>query len=120
MVRTMLVVVNTNCTGTFTGTGIRIDGDNVTKSMNVDADNQGGVGVSTNEGYVTCITICCDQANYLSNDNNNGYIRSTIQSSTIYWYCNKFYSGQDNVVVNVGRSTRPYDGQVILIRSTSL
>lgn len=125
-----------NCTSnTTTGTGLRIDGAQAEglKSMVCDSYtqyNQGGVGVAvTNEGFaqlVSVFTICCNEAITcykgsqvdLTNSNSSfgtyGLVAdgvSNLQYTGVV--TSSASSGQDNIVVAITTTTRPYDGQVV-------
>jgi len=125
-----------NCTSnTTTGTGLRIDGAQAEGLKSIVCDsytqyNQGGVGVAvTNEGFaqlVSIFTICCNEAITchkgsqvdLTNSNSSfgtlGLVAdgvSNLQYTGIV--TSSASSGQDNIVVAITTTTRPYDGQVV-------
>jgi hypothetical protein len=125
-----------NCTSnTTTGTGLRIDGaqSEGLKSMVCDSYtqyNQGGVGVAvTNEGFaqlVSVFTICCNEAITcykgsqvdLTNSNSSfgtyGLVAdgvSNLQYTGVV--TSSAANGQDNVVVAITTTSKPYDGQVV-------
>ena len=125
-----------NCTSnTTTGIGLRVDGDQAESLKSIVCDsytqyNQGGVGVAvTNEGFaqlVSIFTICCQDAISchkggqvdLTNSNasfgTNGLVAdgvSDLQFSGIV--TSSAAVSQDNVVVAITTTTRPYDGQLV-------
>lgn len=125
-----------NCTSnTTTGTGLRIDGAQAEGLKSIVCDsytqyNQGGVGVAiTNSGYaqlVSVFTICCN----VGVSCHKGAQCSLTNSNTSFGTYGLLSDGvgdlqftgivtsianvsQDNVVVAINTTTRPYDGQVV-------
>jgi len=125
-----------NCTSnTTTGTGLRVDGAQAEGLKSIVCDsytqyNQGGVGVAiTNQGFaqlVSVFTICCNEAISchkggqadLTNSNSSfgtfGLVSdgvSDLQFSGIV--TSSAAASQDNVIVAITTTTRPYDGQLV-------
>ena len=125
-----------NCTSnTTTGTGLRVDGAQAEGLKSIVCDsytqyNQGGVGVAiTNQGFaqlVSVFTICCNEAISchkggqadLTNSNSSfgtfGLVSdgvSNLQFSGIV--TSSAAASQDNVIVAITTTTRPYDGQLV-------
>ena len=125
-----------NCTSnTTTGTGLRIDGAQAEGLKSIVCDsytqyNQGGVGVAvTNEGFaqlVSIFTICCNEAITCHKGSQVDLTNSNSSFGTLGLVANgvsdlqytgivtsSASSGQDNIVVAITTTTRPYDGQVV-------
>lgn len=125
-----------NCTSnTTTGTGLRVDGAQAESLKSIVCDsytqyNQGGVGVAiTNQGFaqlVSVFTICCDEAITcykgstcdLTNSNSSfgtyGLVSDGVSDEQFTGIVTTTATAaQDNVVIAVTTSVRPYDGQVV-------
>jgi len=125
-----------NCTSnTTTGTGLRVDGAQAESLKSIVCDsytqyNQGGVGIAiTNQGFaqlVSVFTICCDEAITcykgstcdLTNSNSSfgtyGLVSDGVSDEQFTGIVTTTAAAaQDNVVVALTTSVRPYDGQVV-------
>jgi hypothetical protein len=125
-----------NCTSnTTTGVGLRVDGAQAESLKSIVCDsytqyNQGGVGVAvTNEGFaqlVSIFTICCQDAISchkggqvdLTNSNasfgTNGLVADGVSDLQFTGIVTSSAAiAQDNVVVAITTTTRPYDGQLV-------
>ena len=125
-----------NCTSnTTTGTGLRIDGAQAEGLKSIVCDsytqyNQGGVGVAiTNSGYaqlVSVFTICCNvgvschkgaQCSLTNSNTSFGTYGLLSEGVSDLQFTGVVTStanvSQDNVVVSITTTTRPYDGQIV-------